>query len=165
MNVRLKTAVHSPAPSRRGLGGTTHGSQGRHQHLFAAASFQLLDESPGFVKQHDPRHSLQEGPVFLRHLLSATHENAAGFIDQRRFRAGGDDVHNRVLQRLAVNRVVLIPDHEVARQPLHPPVGVGLHGLPHQIEPHRVADADEHDRQVSGDSVAPQSRLSPSIAG
>ena len=92
---------------------------------------------PASSMQDHAGHGLQQRPILFRHLLAAAHEDAAGLVHQRRFRAGGDEVHDRVLQRLAVDRVVLVPDDQVHAEALHPPVGVGLHGLAHQFDARR----------------------------
>ena len=119
---------------------------------------------PASSTQDDARHGLQQHPIFFRHLLAAAHEDAARLVHQRRFRAGGDEVHDRVLQRLAVDRVVFVPDDQVDGESLHPPVGVSLHGLADQLDARVVADADQHDRQIAGDAVAPQPRLPAAVA-
>ena len=91
--------------------------QGRDQHFDAAAPFDLLGERAGVVEQDDAGHGLQQHAILFRHLLAAADEDAAGLVDERRFRAGGDEVHDRVLQRLAINRVVFVPDHQVDASP------------------------------------------------
>ena len=48
--------------------------------------------------------------------------------------------------------------------PFHPPIGVSLHGLAHQFDARVVADADQHDRQIAGNAIAPQSRLPAPVA-
>ena len=46
--------------------------------------------------------------------------------------AGRNQAHDEVLKMLAVAGVVLVPDDEVDRQPLQPPVRVRLHHLAHE---------------------------------
>jgi hypothetical protein len=45
--------------------------------------------------------------------------------------------------------VILVPDHEVDRQPFQAPVRVGLHELAHELDARRVPDPRKHDRQVA----------------
>ena len=65
----------------------------------------------------------------------------------------------------AVAARVLVPDDQVRRQPLAPPVGVRLHGLADQLNLAQVGDADQHDGQVAADAVGPQVVLLARVAG
>ncbi len=91
-------------------------------------------------------------------------KTAAGSIDERRFGTGRDEIDDRFLQRLPIDRVVFVPDHQIDGQSLQSPVGMCLHRLPHQRNAFVVANPHQDDRQVAGDAVAPQSRLAPPIA-
>ena len=106
----------SAAVGRLGAGGA-RGLNSGIGDLAAAAALDLLGQRAGVVEQDHARDRLQQHAVFLRHLLAAAHEDAAGLVHQRRLGAGGDEVHDRVLQRLAVDRVVLVPDHQVDASP------------------------------------------------
>ena len=69
----------------------------------------------------------------------------------------GDDAHDLVVQRLAVSRGILVPDHQVHGYALQSPVGVGLNHLSDQNEVFVIRDAHKHDGQVARDAVGPQS--------
>ena len=81
-----------------------------------------------------------------------------GRSSRLRLAARGDQAHDLVLQLLPVAGVVLVPDHQIDRQPLQPPVRVRLHQLAHQLDARRVGDLQQHDRQVAGDRRSPTGR-------
>ena len=41
---------------------------------------------------------------------------------------------------------------------------MGLHELAHQVDVGRVADLQQHDRQIAGDGVAPEAGLPAAVA-
>ena len=59
--------------------------------------------------------------------------------------------------------MVFVPDDQIDRQSLQSPVGVRLDELSDEINFLGVADAQQHDRQVTGDAVSPESRLSARV--
>ncbi len=67
------------------------------------------------------------------------------------------------MQLLTVAGVILVPDHQVYRQALQPTVGVSLYELARQIYIRRIADLQQHDRQVAGNGVTPQTGLPTGI--
>ena len=75
-----------------------------------------------------------------------------------------DQAEDLLLQPLAVDVALLVPDHQVDGQALEPPPGVRLHHLPHEVDAARVADLQQHDRQVARDRIAPQPRLPAPVA-
>ena len=81
-----------------------------------------------------------------------------------RLDAGGDEAEDLLLQPLAVDVALLVPDHQVDRQALQAPPGVGLHHLPDEVDARRFTDPQQHDRQVARDGVAPQPRLAAPVA-
>ena len=48
-------------------------------------------------------------------------------------------------------------------QSLHPPVGVRLDELPDDLDLVRVADAQQDDRRVAGDAIAPEAALAAPV--
>ena len=64
---------------------------------------------------------------------------------------------------LPVAGVIFVPDHQVHRQSFQAPVSVGLDELAHQIDIGRVSDLQQHDRQIAGNGVAPQTGLSAAV--
>ncbi len=97
-------------------------------------------------------------------LVDMPHEDAAGPVDEVRFRAGTDQPGDLLLQAVTVDVALLVPDHEVDGQALQPPPGVRLDQLARQLDVVGVADLQQHDRQVARDAVAPQPRLPATVA-
>ena len=137
--------------------------QHRHDRCDRRTPADLFGQGAARIAEDHPRHRLQQHPVFLRDLLRRAHEDATGPVDHVRFDARGDQAHDLVLQLLPVTGLVLVPDHQVDRQPLQPPVGVRLHQLPHQFDVGRIADLQQHHRVVAGDRLAPQPRLAATV--
>ena len=77
---------------------------------------------------------MEQNLVLARYLIRGSHENAAGAIGQVGFDACGNQSHDLVLEQLPVTGVIFIPYHQVHRQPLQAPVGMGLNELAHQID-------------------------------
>ena len=146
------------------LGPAAQRLQMRDRDFGPSAALDLLRQRSAVIQQYDARHGLQQRTIFFRHLLAAADEDAAGPVDERRFGTGGDEIHDGFLQRLPIDRIVFVPDHQIDGEPFQPPVRVRLHRLAHQRDALVVANPHQHDRQVPRDAVAPQSRLPPPIA-
>ena len=171
MTYSLPSGVNPPEPvgqdqlARGRFGGRRFAAMapGRHEardpHLRGAAPGDLFHQAPAAVGDDGARHGLEQDAVLVRDLLRPPHEDPARPIHHVRFDAGGDQPHDLVLQHLPVAAAVLVPDHEVHRQSLQPPVRVRLHQPAHEIDVLRVADLQQHDRQVARDRVAPQPGL------
>ncbi len=133
--------------------------------LFRYAAFQRLDQRFGGIAEHDAGDGLQQDPLILGQLFGAPHEDAARFIDYLRFRTCVDQPHDLVMQHCPVAREVLVHDHQVRGQTLHPPIGMGLQRLLDQVDTVEIADAQQDDRQIARNGKAPQSGLSQLVAG
>ena len=96
-------------------------------------------------------------------MFEAPDEDAARFVQHLRLDAGGNQTGNLVLQGLAVNRNVLVQDDEIHGQTLHAPIGVRLDQLPHDFDLLRVVDAEQDDRRVAGNAVAPKTALAAPV--
>ncbi|MNM49877.1 hypothetical protein D3C81_608940 [compost metagenome] len=125
---------------------------------------QLLGQRAMAVAEYQPGHRKGKGAVLRRQLLRGAHEDTAGAIEQRGLAAGGDDAHDQVLQLLAITGLVFVPDHQVQRQALLPPIGMGKHHLLDQVEVGRVSNLYQHDRQVPRQPLAPQPGLAATVA-
>ncbi len=123
----------------------------------------LLGQRSRLVADHGARDRFEQDAVLVRDLLRAAHENAARSLHHLRLDARGDQSHDLVLEQLPVAGVVLVPDHQIHRQSLQPPVGMRLHQLAHELDAGRVADLQQHDRQIARDGVAPQPRLPAAV--
>ena len=139
----------------------------RHQrrwHRFRqAASIDLLAQAAIGVADDQARNGLKQHAILLRHLLCRTHKDAARTIDHIGFDARRDQSHDLVLQLLAIPGLVFIPDHQIHRQTFQPPVRVRLHDLSYQFDVFCIGDLQQHDRQIAGNRMSPQSRLTAPI--
>ena len=137
--------------------------QWRRHRFRQAASIDLIAQAAIVVADDDARDRLQQHAILMRHLLRRTHKDAARTIDHVGLDAGGDQAHDLILQLLAVAGLVLVPDHQIHGEAFQPPVRVRLHDLPHQFDIVRIGDLQQHDRQVAGNRMAPQSGLATPI--
>ena len=78
--------------------------------------------------------------------------------------AGAELRLQRGLEILRVGWGLFVQNHEIDCQLLHPPVFVGAQKLPDNTLILGIIDADQNNRHVSGDSVAPECRGPPGIA-
>ena len=122
-------------------------------------SVDLFRQGPPAVAEDDAGDGLEQGAVFLRDLLRRAHEDAARPVHRLGFEAHRHQTQDLVLQHLPIAGAVFVPDHQVHRQPLQAPVGMGLDELAHQLDIGQVADAQQHDGQVAGNGIAPQAGL------
>ena len=118
---------------------------------------------PAVVGKDHARDRLQQDAILFGHLLAAADEDAAGLVDRCASGLAAIRPDDLILQRLAIARVVFVPDDQIDGQPFHAPVGVGLDQLADQVDLGVIADAHQHDRQVAGDAVAPESRLPAAV--
>ncbi|MCY1457313.1 hypothetical protein D9M71_746040 [compost metagenome] len=84
-------------------------------------------------------------------------------VNQRGFATGGNHPHDQVLELLAIAGLVLVPDDQVDHQAFLSPVGMGLDHLLHQLDVLDGGDLQQHDGQVTGNSLAPEARLIASV--
>ena len=136
----------------------------RYARLHRPATVELFRQGTAVVNDHGARDRLEQDAILGGDLLCRTHEDAARSVDHARLDARSDQSHDLVLQLLAITGVILVPDHQVHREPFQAPVGMGLHQLTHQIHIGRIADLQQHNRQIAGDGVAPQPGLPTPIA-
>ena len=134
-------------------------------HVVQRAARALLGERALGVGDDHPRNRLDQHAILVGDLVAGPHEDPAGAIHELRFGARRDEPDDLVLQQLPVPAVILVPDDEIDGETLEAPVRVRLHELADEIEVGRIGDAQQHDRQVAGDRVAPQPGLSAPIAG
>ena len=140
------------------------GREPRGKQIRRAAA-DLVRQRAAAVGDDRPGDRLEQRPVLVRDLLGRADEDRARAVRRIRLDAGRDEADDLILEHLPVAGAILVPDHEVHRQPLQAPVGVGLHELAHQLDVGRVADLQQHDRQVAGHRVAPQPGLPAPVPG
>ena len=130
----------------------------------AVAARHLFDQRTVGVDHDEPRHRLHEDPIFLGQLIGATNEDPARSVDEGRFRRRSQGGRDLLLQVLAVDGRVFVPDHEIGDEPFETPVGVGLDDLASDVSVGLVADAQQDDGQIARDAVGPQGRLTAAVA-
>src|ERR1035437_6855260 len=101
----------------------------------------------------------------MGNLFEAPDEDAARLVQHLRFNSGRNQTGDLVLQGLAVNRNVLIQDDEINGQSFHAPVRVRLDKLPDDFDLLRVADAEQDERRVARNAVAPETRRRSKSSG
>ena len=138
-------------------------ASGRHEPPHAlvgqSAPVDLFDQRAAAVGDDDARNRLQQDAVLVGNLLGRAYENAAGAVDGGGFGAGRDQAHDLVLQPLPVAHVIFVPDHQIDHQTFQAPVGVALDELPREVDVLAVGDLQQHDRQIAGNRVAPETGL------
>ena len=139
------------------------GCQGRNQRLQYAAMRQLFLQASLLIVQNNSRRGLQQHAVIVGNLFEAPDEDAARFVQHLRLNAGGNQICDLILQGLAVNRDILVQDDQINRESLHAPIRVRLNQLPDDLDFLRVADAEQDDRRVARNAVAPEAVLSAPV--
>ena len=154
-----------PGHDRRGQVGRggAGGRQRRDHRVEHTAMLELLRQRAFFVVEDDPGHGLQQYEVFVGNLLEVPDKNAAGLVEHLRLEARGDQAGDPVVERLAVDRNVLVENDQFGGQPLHAPVGVRPDELLHELDLLRVADAEENERRVAREAVAPETVLAAPV--
>ena len=109
------------------------------------------------------RDRLEEKTVLGRNLLRMPHEDAARPVDEVRFDAGSDQSEDLLLKPLPIDVVIFVPDDQVDRKPLQAPIRVRLDQLPYQVDVAGGGNLQQHDRQVAGDRVAPETGLPATV--
>ncbi len=145
----------------RALAAARH--QLRHAHFRKLTPVKLFGQRSPVVRNDNSRNRLEQNTVLAGDMLHRPHENAARPIDHAGLDARGDQSNDLFLQLLPVTGVILVPDHQIHRQPFQAPVGMGLYELAHEIDIGRVANLQQHDRQIAGDGVTPQPGLPTAI--
>ena len=139
------------------------GLQTRRRRSGVATAMDLLRQRSAAVGENRAGDCLHQNAVLARYVLRRSYEDAARPVYHAGFDARGDQPHDLVVELLPIAGVILVPDDQVRGQPLQAPVGVGAHQLAHQIDVGRIPDLQQHERQVAGDGVAPQSRLPAAV--
>ena len=149
---------------RRGFGAVGSGRrEARHGCFHQAATVDLVRQRPPAVGDDDASDRLEQDAVLLRYLVRRSYENAARSIGHVGFDACGNEPHDLVVEKLPVTGVIFVPDHQVHRQSFQAPVRMGLYELAHQIDIGRIFNLQQHDRQIAGNGVAPQTGLPAAV--
>ena len=149
-------AGRSSDPKRVGVKAGTNGSKTLRCSICSA-------QSSLFIVQNNSRRGLQEHAVIVGNLFESPDEDAARLVQHLRFNPRRNQTGDLVVQGLAVNRNILVQDDQIHRQPLHAPIGVRLDQLPDDFDLFRVADAEQDDRRVAGNAIAPKAALAAPV--
>ena len=131
----------------------------RDRHFHYAPAVDLVRQRPPAIRDDGARDRLNQNAVLVGYLLRRPYKDAARPVRHVGFDAGGNQPHDLIVEQLPVTGAIFVPDHQVYGQSFQTPVGVGLHQLAHQIDIGQVCDLQQHDRQIAGDRVAPQTGL------
>ena len=127
-------------------------------------ALQLRHQIAEVAGQDDAGHRGQEAAIRLGHPVGAQQEHASRLSEP----AGpGRLLHEpgqQVLHLVEIVRRMLVQDDDVGAQPLDAPVLLRVEQLAHERQRRHLGDAQEHDRQVAGDAVAPQVLLTERVA-
>ena len=137
----------------------SNGDQFRNLEIGPQATFELLFECAIGVSEDHSRDRLQEGAILVAELFGSPNEDTSRSVEGRGIRSGRTESNDQVLQFLTITRIAIVPDDQIHRQSFDPPVAVGLHELPHQLQSLRLSNSQEHNREVARDPVSPQPRL------
>ena len=124
-------------------------------------TFDLLGQGAAAAQEHGAGGGLEQCAILGRNEIASENKHAAErflpLVLQARL-AGPDLGLQSALEILSVGWGLFVQDHEIDRQLLHPPVFVGAEQLTDNTLVLGFIDADEHNRQVAGNSVPPECR-------
>src|SRR5581483_1050721 len=149
---RLQNRVAGVRFARRKQRGRGRFRQDRALDLIAQAAFVAVEHA---ARDRAHQCAVFGGKMFDPPGVHATRSRAAA-----RLGGGGDQIEDVFLQFLPITRALLVPDQQIGVQAARGPPAVRLDQLPHQVDLRGVGDARQHYRQVAGDAVFPQRRLS-----
>ncbi len=165
--------VKPPSPfsmtSAGGSTGASGGSSGRwpvmHERRHGKRrlrlrAVQLLRQLPAFAGENRTGDRIQENPLGFRHRVASEKEDPAGLPLPCAPGAALDELDELPLHLVAIARGVLVQDHGVRLQPLETPELLRHEDVPHERQVVRLGHADEDDREIAGDAVPPEARLS-----
>jgi len=146
-----------------GFAGTaTRGGRWGARNRRWRAPFELLRQRTVAIAEDNPGNRLQKNGVPFEDLVGRAHEDPAGLIDAVGVEAGGDQLRDLFDQGGVATALPLAEDHEVHRQSVQAPIRVAGYKLARQIDIRRVCNAQQHDRQIAGNGIGPQTR--PALA-
>ena len=122
----------------------------------------LIGQAAAAGEQNNAGRRLQQGPRIGGDEIGAQDDDPAGPCILARLSTGAVGAQQGIKRDLEVLRVGGLPvvqNDEVHREAFHPPVFMGFQQRPGDIEMFDVVDAQQHDRQIAGDTLAPQPGL------
>ena len=161
--LRQRRSLTSPGPLV-GNEGRRHASRRRGGGLRFLHTFELLGEAAAAAEKHRSCRGLEQGTHLDRNQVRAQDEHGSPCAFSLRARPRLARPHQCLqggLEILSVGRGPFVQDHEIDGQLLHPPVFVGAEQLPDDLQILDLIDPHQDDRQVAGDAVRPERRLSP----
>ena len=133
------------------------GPRGINRHL------QLLGQGAAGRDQHDTGGRPEKLQVILRDLAGVPEKDRPGPVDAAAEGEGLDQLLQLFPKRLLIAARLLVEDHQIDRQPMHPPENAGLESLTDEGDFPRLADGDQHNGQISRDAVRPQAGLALAV--
>jgi len=144
--------------SARQIGGKRLGAGGRGQLLGRPAG-QLVGERPVVTEQHGAGRRMECRPILDSEQRPIENEDSTVRLLTHQMPTLSDQLFDGLLQLLGARAGFLVDDHQVGHQPLRPQVLLGPEQVPDQSAFLGPVDSDQDDREVTRDTVSPQSIL------
>ena len=125
----------------------------------------MRDEVTEVARQDHPGDGGEQAAIDVGHAVGAEQRHASGFPEPSRPRQLLQHLRQQLLHLVEVIGGMLVEDHEIRAQPFHPPILLRVQQLPHQRQRFGIQHAHQHDRQIAGDTEAPQVRLTEDVRG
>ena len=123
----------------------------------------LRRQVAAITPQHDAGHRRQQDAISVRHAVEAKEIDPAGTIVPTRPSGFLDERGQIVLCFVEIFNGMLVENDHICRQSFEAPVFLREQQLPHHRQRLSIRDVHEGDRQVAGDPVGPQRRLSERV--
>ena len=115
----------------------------------------LVGQRAAAIQKDHPGRGLHQYLVFLRHLVLMTQKHPARFIIQGSFGTRGNETDNPIVENLPVARPFFVPNDKVHRQSFQSPVSMRLYQFGRKVDCGRIADPQQDNGQVAGNTVGP----------
>ena len=137
----------------------TPAAAGLHRVRFV----ELGAEVAAIAAEDRPRDRLDQRALGLADQIAAQQVRAAGSVLPRPPRPVVEERGELGVHLVEIAGGILVEDDDVGAQPLQAPVLLRLQHLPHQRHVVVADDAHEQNRQIAGNAVRPQTRLTSSF--
>src|SRR5262249_1799777 len=121
---------------------------------------QLSSQGSAASGEHSPRGGSKQERIFGRHRGGSQHEHTAWLAKHL-----ADNSGLQLTAKLLGTFRTLIQNHEIRFEPPAAGIRLPLKKLPHEDLVFGCGDVDQHDRQVTGNGMGPQPRLSETVRG
>ena len=141
------------------LGGAVGAKRRTPAAWTGCGSIELGAQVAAVAAEDRARDGLEQRPLRAAHAIGAQQVGAARPMFPRAPRPVVEERRELRVHLVEVAERMLVEDHDIGAQALEPPVLLRLQHLPHERHVVVADDADEQDRQIAGDAVRPQTRL------